>query len=72
MRGDQAGGPRLLLTELWVFMNIATPRDQLALDLRGAQTNFLFEVGHDRLRMRRWRPNRRNEYERKYERAKQA
>jgi hypothetical protein len=53
-------------------MNIATPPDQLALDLRGAQTNFLSEVGHDRLRMRRWRPNRRNEYEWKCERAKQA
>src|SRR5262245_49613182 len=41
-----------------MFVNIAPPSDQLFLDLGGALANFLFEIGHDRLRRRRLRPAR--------------
>jgi hypothetical protein len=44
-------------------MNVASPPDQLALDLRRALADLLFEVRNFRLRMRRWRPNDYNEHE---------
>src|SRR5262245_10968436 len=58
MVGNEACGPRLLLTELGMFMNIAPPGDQLVLDLGGALADFLFKIGRGRLRRRRLRPAR--------------
>ena len=56
MRGDEARGPRLLLAEFGILMEVAPPRDQLDFDLRSALTDFLFEVGDSRLRPHRQRP----------------
>jgi hypothetical protein len=50
MRGDEAGGPRFLFPEFRVFVDVASPRNYLAFDLCDALPNFLFEVGHRRLR----------------------
>src|SRR5262245_55628853 len=58
MVGDEACGPRLLLAELGMFMNIAPPGDQLVLDLGGALADFLFKIGHGRLRRCGLRPAR--------------
>src|SRR5262245_64958812 len=41
-----------------MFMNVAPPGDQLVLDLGGALADFLFKIGHNRLRRRRLRPAR--------------
>jgi hypothetical protein len=47
-----------MLAKLGMFMNIAPPGDQLVLDLSGALADFLFKIGHDRLRRRSVRPAR--------------
>ena len=43
--GNEACGPRLLLAELGMLMNIAPPGDQLVLDLGGALADFFFKAG---------------------------
>src|SRR5262245_51842123 len=58
MVGNEACGPRLLLAELGMFMDIAPPGDQRVLDLGGALADLPFKIGHGRLRRRRLRPAR--------------
>src|SRR5215813_7958217 len=43
VRGNQAGGSRLLLPEFRMLMNVTPPCDQLAFDLRGTVADFLFK-----------------------------
>src|ERR1700738_4070071 len=40
MRSNEAGGPRFLLPEFRVFVDIASPRNQLAFDLCDSLENF--------------------------------
>src|SRR5262245_53474411 len=58
MVGNEACGPRLLLAELGMFMDIAPPGDQRVLDLGGALADLPFKIRHGRLRRRRLRPTR--------------
>src|SRR5262249_31803059 len=58
MVGNEACGPRLLLAELGMFMDIAPPGAQRVLELGGALADLPFKIGHGRLRRRRLRPTR--------------
>jgi hypothetical protein len=42
-----------LFTQLRILMNVAAPRDQLALDLSGPLPDLLLKIRHPRLRVQR-------------------